>query len=103
VYRGKKKNMNPAYRQMLATLVAEPFDDKGWVFETKWDGFRLVAEKRGHNVKLWSRNGIDVTTKYAVLLPTHQKIKSSRIIDGELRAFDARGHSRFQILHNAIN
>jgi bifunctional non-homologous end joining protein LigD len=29
---------------MLATLV-EPFDDKGWVFETKWDGFRLVTEK----------------------------------------------------------
>jgi hypothetical protein len=29
---------------MLATLVNEPFDDKRWVFETKWDGFRLVAE-----------------------------------------------------------
>jgi ATP-dependent DNA ligase len=33
--------MNPAYRPMLATLVEEPFDDKEWVFETKWDGFRL--------------------------------------------------------------
>jgi len=33
---------------MLATLVDEPFDDKEWVFETKWDGFRLITEKRGH-------------------------------------------------------
>ena len=40
--------MNPAYRPMLATLVGEPFDDKRWVFETKWDGFRLITEKRGH-------------------------------------------------------
>ena len=65
---GRKKSMNPAYRPMLATLVDEPFDDKKWIFETKWDGFRLITEKRGHAVRLWSRNGIDVTTRYAVLL-----------------------------------
>jgi ATP-dependent DNA ligase len=40
---------------MLATLVDSPFDDKAWVFETKWDGFRLVTEKRGHTLRLWSR------------------------------------------------
>jgi hypothetical protein len=62
---------------MLATLVDEPFEDKKWVFETKWDGFRLLTEKRGHAVRLWSRNGIDVTTRYAVLLPALQKIDGS--------------------------
>ena len=51
--------MNPAYRLMLATLVDEPFDDKDWVYEIKWDGFRLITEKRGNNVTLWSRNEID--------------------------------------------
>jgi ATP-dependent DNA ligase len=30
---------------IVGMLVNEPFDDKGWVFETKWDGFRLVTEK----------------------------------------------------------
>jgi bifunctional non-homologous end joining protein LigD len=35
--------MNPAYRPMLATLVDEPFDSKDWVFETKWDGIRLIT------------------------------------------------------------
>jgi ATP-dependent DNA ligase len=69
---------------MLATLVDKPFDDKMWVFETKWDGFRLVTEKHGDTATLWSRNGIDVTTKYAVLPSALQKIEGSCVIDGEL-------------------
>jgi ATP-dependent DNA ligase len=39
----QKRCMNPAYRPMLATLVDEPFDSKDWVFETKWDGIRLIT------------------------------------------------------------
>jgi bifunctional non-homologous end joining protein LigD len=46
---------------------------------------------------LWSRNGIDVTTRYAVLLPALQKIDGSCVIDGELCALDAHGRSRFQL------
>ena len=95
--------MNPAYRPMLATLVDKPFDDKGWVFEIKWDGFRLITEKRGHDIRLWSRNAINVTTTYAVLLPALQKIKGSCVIDGELCALDTHGRSRFQLLQNALN
>jgi len=95
--------MNPAYRPMLATLVEEPFDDKEWVFETKWDGFRLITEKRGKAVRLWSRNGIDVTSRYAVMLPAFRKVEGSCVIDGELRALDERGRSRFQLLQNALN
>jgi bifunctional non-homologous end joining protein LigD len=95
--------MNPAYRPMLATLVDEPFDDKEWVFETKWDGSRLITEKRGKTVRLWSRNGIDVTSRYAVLLPALQKVEGSCVIDGELCALDAYGRSRFQLLQNALN
>ena len=97
---GQKKNMN---RPMLATLVDDPFDDKVWVFETKWDGFRLITEKRGNTVRVWSRNGIDVTSRYAVLLPALQKIEGSCVIDGEICALDAQGRSRFQLLQNALN
>jgi bifunctional non-homologous end joining protein LigD len=95
--------MNPAYRPMLATLVDEPFDDKTWVFETKWDGFRLVTQKRRQTVTLWSRNGIDVTARYVVLLPALRKIEGSCVIDGELCALDTQGRSRFQLLQNALN
>jgi bifunctional non-homologous end joining protein LigD len=95
--------MNSAFRPMLATLVDAPFDDNRWVFETKWDGFRLITEKRGHTVRLWSRNGIDVTKRYEVLLPALQKIEGSCVIDGELCALDAHGRSHFQFLQNALN
>jgi bifunctional non-homologous end joining protein LigD len=88
---------------MLATLVTEPFDDKKWVFETKWDGFRLITEKRNDTVRLWSRNGIDVTSRYAVLLKALQKVEGSCVIDGELCALDEHGRSRFQLLQNALN
>jgi bifunctional non-homologous end joining protein LigD len=54
-------------------------------------------------VTLWSRNGIDVSEKYAVLLPALQKIAGSCVIDGELCALDAHGRSRFQLLQNALN
>jgi bifunctional non-homologous end joining protein LigD len=37
---------------MLATLTDAPFDDAGWVFETKWDGFRLVASVEKRSVTL---------------------------------------------------
>jgi hypothetical protein len=29
---------------MLATLVHQPFDRSGWLFEIKWDGYRAIAE-----------------------------------------------------------
>jgi bifunctional non-homologous end joining protein LigD len=87
--------MNPAYRPMLATLVDEPFDDKAWVFETKWDGIRLITEKRGNALKLWSRNGIDVSARYAVLLPALGKIEGSCVLDGELCASTSMGVRAF--------
>ena len=60
-------------------------------------------EKRGKAVRLWSRNGIDVSSRYAVMLPAFRKVEGSCVIDGELRALDERGRSRFQLLRNALN
>jgi bifunctional non-homologous end joining protein LigD len=59
-------------------------------------------DERGDPARVWSRNGIDVTTRYAVLLPALQKIEGSCVIDGELCALDAHGRSRFQLLQNAL-
>ena len=42
---------------MLATLTDVPFDDPGWIFEDKFDGFRMVANIDGGKVTLYSRNG----------------------------------------------
>src|SRR5688572_17539365 len=43
---------------MLASLGDGPFDNKDWIFELKWDGYRAIAEVDKKNVKLYSRNGL---------------------------------------------
>ena len=49
---------------MLATLIDAPFDDPEWVFEDKYDGFRMVASIEGGKVTLYSRNGKIVSENY---------------------------------------
>ena len=39
---------------MLAVLTDAPFDDPDWVFESKWDGFRMVSSIAGGKVALFS-------------------------------------------------
>lgn len=88
-------------RPMLATLVKKPFDNKDWVYETKWDGFRIIAvlDPRKKPV-LYSRNLIDVSAKYPSLCRALGKIKAKAVFDGEMVALDKRGRSRFQLLQN---
>jgi bifunctional non-homologous end joining protein LigD len=50
---------------MLATLTDGPFDDNDWIFEDKYDGFRMVATIEGGEVTLYSRNGKIVSHNYS--------------------------------------
>ena len=59
--------MTPDLRPMLATLTDGLFDDPGWVFETKWDGFRAIAVARPGQARLYSRRGHDVSAKYPTI------------------------------------
>ena len=93
--------MKPDLRPMLATLTDKPFDNPDWIFETKWDGFRLMAEIKDGSVALYSRNLIDLSSKYPSICRALRKIDGFAVIDGELVALDAHGRSRFQLLQNA--
>ena len=87
---------------MLATLTDAPFDDPDWVFETKWDGFRMIADIAGGKVTLYSRNGKIISDSYRDVAKALEKVKSDAVLDGELVALDARGISHFQLLQNAL-
>src|SRR5437867_2616484 len=52
-------------RPMLATLTPEPFHRPGWVYEEKYDGYRVLACKEGKALRLLSRNGKDRTATFA--------------------------------------
>jgi bifunctional non-homologous end joining protein LigD len=49
---------------MQPTLVAQPFHHKGWVYEEKVDGYRIVAQKEDGAVTIISRQGKDFTGRF---------------------------------------
>src|SRR6266508_2820486 len=53
---------------MLATLASEAFDDSAWLYEIKWDGYRVEALVRDGTVRLHTRNGKDAATYFPNLL-----------------------------------
>jgi bifunctional non-homologous end joining protein LigD len=87
---------------MLATLTDAPFDDPGWVFEDKYDGFRMIAEMRRGKVSLYSRNGKIISRSYIEVAKALEGVNGDAVIDGELVAIGKDGVSHFQLLQNAL-
>lgn len=87
---------------MLATLVAKPFDEPGWVYEEKYDGIRVLAYKEGKHVSLLSRNNIDRTGDFPEVVAAVTKLRpASLLLDGEVVVFDRKKVSRFQLLQQS--
>jgi bifunctional non-homologous end joining protein LigD len=86
---------------MLATLVREPFHKPGWVYEEKYDGYRILAYKEGSRVRLYSRNAIDRTDRFFDVAAAMSTLRpATLLLDGEVSVFDREGVSRFQLLQN---
>jgi bifunctional non-homologous end joining protein LigD len=93
--------MIPRVQPMLATLVKEPFDQPGWVYEEKYDGYRILAYKEGRRVTLLSRNAKDRTAHFDAVAQAMSVLPyETLLLDGEVVAFDGHGVSRFQLLQN---
>jgi len=89
-------------KPMLATLVKNAFDSPGWVYEEKYDGYRILAYKEGARVTLLSRNGNDRTGTFSSVAQAVAKLAArTLLLDGEVVAFDSKRVSRFQLLQNS--
>jgi bifunctional non-homologous end joining protein LigD len=87
-------------KPMLATLVAEPFDRAGWLFEIKWDGYRAIAEVEKGRVRLYSRNLLSFGPRYPCLVRALEKLGHDAVLDGEIVVLNPEGKPRFQLLQN---
>ena len=86
---------------MLATLTDGAFDDPDWLFEVKWDGYRVEAVVRGGQVRLWTRNRTDAATYFPELAGPADWIGAREaIVDGEVVALDADGRPDFSLLQD---
>jgi bifunctional non-homologous end joining protein LigD len=98
----RTQNLPKRLQPMLATLTDAPFDDKGWIFEDKYDGFRMIAVTKGGKVTLYSRNGKIISHNYIEVAKALEGVRGDAVMDGELVALDANGVSHFQLLQNAL-
>ena len=86
-------------KPMLATLVDDPFHKPGWVYEEKYDGYRILAYKEGKTVTLLSRNAKDRTESFSDVAAAIKTLRDrTLLLDGEVVAFDKKLVSRFQLL-----
>jgi bifunctional non-homologous end joining protein LigD len=99
---GRVSTLPKRFQPMLATLTDGPFDDPGWIFEDKYDGFRMVAKIESGKVTLYSRNGQVISRNYIEIARALEGVRGDAVIDGELVALDENGVSHFQLLQNAL-
>ncbi|MBO9692273.1 DNA ligase D [Chryseobacterium sp.] len=83
---------------MLAKLSDEAFNDKDWIFEIKWDGYRAIADLTHEAPLFYSRNGISFLSKFNKISQDFDKQKYQVILDGEVVAYDEQGKPDFQLL-----
>jgi bifunctional non-homologous end joining protein LigD len=105
--KSKAREKMPAFTSpMLATLLAEPFDDPKWVFEVKWDGFRAIADvDQDGEVTVLSRTRNDLLPQF----PELEEVLRAAFddapvrVDGEIVALDEAGRSSFQRLQGRLS
>ncbi len=101
--RPERRRAAPGFRKpQLATLVDAAPEGNGWVHETKFDGYRVLAAVGKGGVTLWTRNGKDWTEKLAALDGAFDALPcDSALLDGEVMAAKVRG-SAFSSLQRAL-
>ncbi len=84
---------------MMATLTDAAFDDDDWLYEVKWDGYRVEAVVSGGRARIWTRNRVDAATYFPNLAGPAPWIDAEEaIVDGEVVAFDEEGRPSFSRL-----
>ncbi len=100
-----RARLPPTLAPQLATLVeAPPHDAEQWVWELKFDGYRVLAHIASGQVRLVTRNGNDWTSRMPAIARAMAALPlRSGWIDGEVLVLDSKGIPDFQALQNAFD
>lgn len=97
---GFGKKISGFIEPMLAKETDESFDDKNWLFEIKWDGYRAISEIRNDKILLYSRNGLNFQPAYPIVVNRLNTIKENVVLDGEIVVLNDEGKPDFQFLQH---
>ncbi|RWX30663.1 ATP-dependent DNA ligase [Rhizobium leguminosarum] len=87
----------------LALLKTRPPKGDDWVYEIKWDGYRLSVHVEPTRIRILTRGGHDWTDRFpaikqaALWLPV-----GTAILDGEAVVLDEQGRSDFGLLQQSL-
>jgi hypothetical protein len=91
-----------AFRQSLVPMqpmLGKPFDRPGWIYEEKYDGWRMLAFKDGPRVQLINRQAVNHTDRFRELVAAIAALKApTLILDSEVCVFDKSLLSQFHLL-----
>jgi bifunctional non-homologous end joining protein LigD len=83
----------------LPTPAEHPPAGPGWIHEIKHDGFRLMVRRDVTRVRLFTRNGIDWSARFPLIVQAVATLRArSCLIDGEAIAHDDDGLASFELL-----
>lgn len=92
------KKMPAHINPMLCTLVKDPLDSEDYLYEVKWDGYRIISFVEKGKVHMDSRSGLNYTTKYPPVEKALKSLKHDVIIDGEVVVFNQEEKPDFDAL-----
>ncbi|ARN82418.1 DNA ligase D [Methylocystis bryophila] len=87
----------------LCETSEQPPQGEDWLFEMKYDGYRLELATGAEGAKAYTRTGLDWTTRFPTLARAAFELPcKNALLDGEAVVFDARGLSDFTALVAAL-
>jgi bifunctional non-homologous end joining protein LigD len=95
---GTKASMPSSIAPMLCTLTREPIDDPDYLYEVKWDGYRIISYVQKGKVRMDSRSAKDYTARYPVVTEALLSLGHDAVIDGEMVVFNEEGMPDFDAL-----
>jgi bifunctional non-homologous end joining protein LigD len=88
----------------LATLVDTAPTDTGWLYEIKYDGYRILARIDERKVRLYTRKGLDWTARFAdIARDLAARDLGPAWLDGEVCVLDSRGRTSFSALQRVLS
>lgn len=93
-------NLKKLVQPMLASPGTKIFNSKDWIYELKYDGYRVLANLDDGDVQIYTRNGISLNEKFRYVIDELKTIEHSAILDGEIVLLNAEGLHQFNALQN---
>ncbi|MFQ6045475.1 MAG: DNA ligase D [Gemmatimonadales bacterium] len=95
-----RRRVNPEKVEvMLAETRERPFSKPGWIYELKFDGYRIIASMEGGEARLFTRSGRDATATFPEVARALEALRFEQVVmDGEVIVHDESGMPSFQRL-----